>query len=511
MRLRTVALAPLFALIVAGCGGGSGSGSSAVDSGTLFQFADLVGRAAATNPPVSTNSTNILATGFTGAITSLRVRDQAVSWEDCRIVFSSNRDGDFDIYSMDVDGTDIQKLTNNTTHEYVTDVSGDGKRVAYNAVINGNFEVCTMNIDGSGQTNRTNNPAGDRDASFSPDGSELVFSSNRDNGASSDLYRVNLSTNAVTRVTNTAFAEVDPVYSPDGSWIFFISSKDQATTGSNIYRSRVDGTAYQHFFGTSGNDSEPIVASDGMVYFVNGDVELMRVSFDGFFEALSNTPNVESQVNVSPDAKKLIFSSTSGPMRSLLIGNTTPNASYTKILNGSLNGAVFAPPIKDRVLVGSGGALGPTAAGIIVSQRGDQMKSVLSFGAVTQSTVVLTQQTGANSTSPNLSYMLDADTVSYISYINGISAKATKVVGSGLGVTQCDGAFVSIDADTGYVVAVIPFDGARGAKRAVREEGGDRVYTGSFSGVFDATGQNLAPQGATEVRIELSTGRISVH
>ena len=67
---------------------------------------------------------------------------------------------------------------------------------------------------------------------------------------------------------------------------------------------------------------------------------------------------------------------------------------------------------------------------------------------------------------------------------------------------------MSFDARLGTVSAVLPFDGTRGAKRSTRTEGETQIFSGSFLGVFDGAGKNLAPNGATEVRLNTSTGQI---
>ncbi len=79
-----------------------------------------------------------------------------------KIAFTSNRDGNYEVYVMDADGTNPTRLTNNTTYDRVPAWSPDGSQIAFDSRRDGNYEVYVMDADGTNQTNRTNNPADDR-------------------------------------------------------------------------------------------------------------------------------------------------------------------------------------------------------------------------------------------------------------------------------------------------------------------------------------------------------------
>ncbi len=68
--------------------------------------------------------------------------------------------------------------------------SPDGKKIAFNSYRDGNGEVYIMNVDGSGQINLTDNPADDKNPSWSPDGRKITFQSNRDGGFK--IYVINI-------------------------------------------------------------------------------------------------------------------------------------------------------------------------------------------------------------------------------------------------------------------------------------------------------------------------------
>jgi dipeptidyl aminopeptidase/acylaminoacyl peptidase len=97
-----------------------------------------------------------------------------------RIVFQSNRDGNYEIYMMNRDGTEQLNLTNNSSLDAEACVSSDGARIVFMSMMEGNCEIYKMNSDGTGISRLTNNAAEDRWPSSSPYGGRIAFTSNRD-------------------------------------------------------------------------------------------------------------------------------------------------------------------------------------------------------------------------------------------------------------------------------------------------------------------------------------------
>ena len=80
--------------------------------------------------------------------------------------------------------TAVTTKTETTAPEATTKV-----KIAFYSARDGNYEIYIMNVDGLEQVNLTNNPADDVGASFSPDGLKIVFDSNRD--VNDEIYNVN--------------------------------------------------------------------------------------------------------------------------------------------------------------------------------------------------------------------------------------------------------------------------------------------------------------------------------
>ena len=68
-----------------------------------------------------------------------------------KIVFVSERDGNFEVYVMNADGSGQQSLTRHPGHDSAPSWSSDGRKIAFTTKRDGNFEVYVMNADGSEQ------------------------------------------------------------------------------------------------------------------------------------------------------------------------------------------------------------------------------------------------------------------------------------------------------------------------------------------------------------------------
>ena len=139
--------------------------------------------------------TSLLALGVLVALAVSAARPQdtgaAFNGTNGRIVFVSSRDGNYEVYSMNSDGSGQTNLSNNPAGELAPEWSPDGSKIVFTSFRDGNAEIYTMNADGTGQTRLTYNSATDSNPTWSPDGQKIAFRSDRDGGAF-EIYTVDV-------------------------------------------------------------------------------------------------------------------------------------------------------------------------------------------------------------------------------------------------------------------------------------------------------------------------------
>ena len=81
---------------------------------------------------------------------------------------------------MSINGKNQRRLTKSRGDDWSPSWSPDGKRIVFSSGRDGNREIYVMDADGRNQLNLTNSPQGDYSPSWSPDGERIVFSSARE-------------------------------------------------------------------------------------------------------------------------------------------------------------------------------------------------------------------------------------------------------------------------------------------------------------------------------------------
>jgi dipeptidyl aminopeptidase/acylaminoacyl peptidase len=137
-----------------------------------------------------------------------------------RIAYTSDRDGNNEIYTARIDGFGETNLTNNPATDQAPAWSRDGSRIAFESDRGGRFDIWVMNADGSNPQQVTSGTpdSSDSEPVWSPDGTQIVFSSSRGDG-SWHLWVVDLGSGTLRRLTSgwgTA-----PAWSPDGTHIAY--------------------------------------------------------------------------------------------------------------------------------------------------------------------------------------------------------------------------------------------------------------------------------------------------
>lgn len=128
-----------------------------------------------------------------------------------------------EIYMMRADGSAETRLTNNDAQEYGLSWSPDGKQIVFGSKRSGDWQIYTMNADGSKQS-ALPTPATGNAPSWSPDGRQIAFNSDRTGNL--DIYVMESDGSNQRKLTTNDATDMLPAWSPDGKRLAFISERN---------------------------------------------------------------------------------------------------------------------------------------------------------------------------------------------------------------------------------------------------------------------------------------------
>jgi TolB protein len=244
------------------------------------------------------------------------------------MVFTSDRDGDGEIYLRGTDGR-LTQLTANRSHDDSATWSPDGRRIAFVSTRDGDADIYVMNADGTGVRQLTRNsrtssgmPIHDTVPAWSPDGTLLAFASNRD-GGEAEIYRMKADGSSQVRLTRTAAHVTNhtPSWSPGGGYIVFNSDR-VSYDNVEIYRMRANGTEVTRLTRTASgiDDNTPKYSPDGRrILFSStrsgGQHDLFTMSSDGTgVKRLTGDSALDDVfARWAADGKQVVFHTFAGP------------------------------------------------------------------------------------------------------------------------------------------------------------------------------------------------------
>lgn len=150
-------------------------------------------------------------------------RDPVVSPNQDYLAYSSNRDGNWELYLQGLADGSVRRLTETTGFEGRPTWSPDGRWLAFEAYYDGDFDIWILPIDGSqSPIQLTDHPAADLSPSWDPGGRRIAFVSDREGDFDVFLADLDQPTDRFRNLTQTAaLAEIEPAFSPDGAQLAY--------------------------------------------------------------------------------------------------------------------------------------------------------------------------------------------------------------------------------------------------------------------------------------------------
>lgn len=213
-------------------------------------------------------------------------------------------------------GSDIE-----TKIGHITVGGTSSSKIAFSSNRDGNYEIYVMNVDGTNQTRLTYTSANNTSPAWSPDGTKIVFTSDRvgnidlNGSALREIYVMNADGTNQTRltITNDTITNIHPNWSPDGSKIAFVKQTTTTDSITDIFTMNIDGSNQINLTNTGSFPQQwhPDWSSTGseITYAVVGG------GTEGIYKMTSNGSNQTSLINCtscygpifSPDNTRILF------------------------------------------------------------------------------------------------------------------------------------------------------------------------------------------------------------
>lgn len=135
------------------------------------------------------------------------------------------QNGTFEIATMWPDGSNLRQLTQLQASSLNPSWSPDGRTIAFSSNAQGQFDIWQVSLKGVAQPIIAGDFI-DTNPAWAPDGQWLVFNSSRSGNI--DIFRYQFETGLIERLTNNPRGDFDPSLSPDGQWMVYVLETNES-------------------------------------------------------------------------------------------------------------------------------------------------------------------------------------------------------------------------------------------------------------------------------------------
>lgn len=190
------------------------------------------------------------------------------------VVFSSNRDGDFSLYQVAVDGSGLKRLTHGDGQDGEASWFPGGETIVFSRKVGDLWSLSRMDASGSKVEQLQKNRRA-LSPSVSPDGAWIVFEGRE--GKNNDLYMIASDDGRESRLTVHDENDFGPSWSPDGTRIVFSSKR---TGNYDLWILTLEDQSLEQITNDQGHEVSPAWSPDGgriLFSSIDGDEQTLRV------------------------------------------------------------------------------------------------------------------------------------------------------------------------------------------------------------------------------------------
>jgi Tol biopolymer transport system component len=260
-----------------------------------------------------------------------------------KIVFVSNKSGNEDVWSMNLDGSELTQLTDDPGRDQYPAISPDGKKIAYSADIGGTWQIVVMNWDGSNKQQITSGSNRHGFPAWSFDGKYIFIEIYMDENW--EIFVMDSDGKNLKRLTNNPGVEDwHPCAHPYEYKVIYESGR---TDSEEIWEIDINGKNERRISKPGMRYRVPKVTPDGkkilfMGYDENDRPQAFLMDYNG--ENVVQLTSLDASAglpSISPDNKLITFSSAGGAAEIFIMN--ADGSSQTQLTNfaGDDWGAVF--------------------------------------------------------------------------------------------------------------------------------------------------------------------------
>jgi Tol biopolymer transport system component len=234
--------------------------------------------------------------------------DRAPVWspDGKRVAFVSDRDGDWEIYGMNADGSDQHRLTRSPGIDRAPAWSPDGSRIAFESDRRGDFDIHVMDADGADERVLVDRTGNDLAPCWSPGGDKIACTVQ--GGSRRELLAVDTQTGVPERgaVVARPYKHISDIcWSPDGQWIAGTFEGHLSAVGSGCF-----------VVGADGADLNELVAVPPLKPHPGGELRGHQLVGGWYLNGDASDPfllRTFSDLSWSPDGQTIAFRSNMDP------------------------------------------------------------------------------------------------------------------------------------------------------------------------------------------------------